>query len=437
MNTISGRAIVTYGRSLISLVIAHSLAKRGVEVITCDSVGMTTTSFSKYVADSFIHDDMEEDEDAYIASLIEHVKAHKPDDQRPYILIPAFRDAKILAKYENRLAPLIQLASPSLKAMDAVDPKHHLMNTLRGREITHPATFHPANEAEIDDALSAVTYPALIKAVDEVGGRGIDFFDDAASLRKSALERMKTEMPPPIIQAGIDGEDYCFCALYQDGDLKAHMAYKNLQNMPVDGGSGVVRETVDDTPFLKGANALMKDLNWTGVAEIDFRWTGRASDPAYLIEVNPRFWAGLFQSVESDIDFPWLLYHLFAYGRVPSVDEADIGTTTKLPGLWMAGAIKDAFDTDSDMELARQAYQRAKSEARDGNIGAAFDNLTTAFAKALSFDEGMDVIRRQYRSAKQAKSEFSLAEDPMTSLGVFFILSHLVRHGKLPPEVKF
>ena len=51
---IKGRAIVTYGRSLISLLIAQSLGMRGIDVIGCDSVPMTVLSFSKYVSKNHV-----------------------------------------------------------------------------------------------------------------------------------------------------------------------------------------------------------------------------------------------------------------------------------------------------------------------------------------------------------------------------------------------
>ena len=42
---VAGRVILTYGRSLMALVIARSLAQRGVEIIGCDDVDLTVLSF--------------------------------------------------------------------------------------------------------------------------------------------------------------------------------------------------------------------------------------------------------------------------------------------------------------------------------------------------------------------------------------------------------
>ncbi len=435
MTQFTGRAIVTYGRSLMSLVIAHSLAERGVEVISCDSIGMTAASFSKYTEDSFIHADMDDDEEAYINDMVAFAEKYKPEDTRPYILIPAFRDAKVLARHKKRFDGLVTLAAADFEVMDKVDPKHHLMHTLAPLKIAAPRTFHPENKAELEAALTTISLPALIKAVDEVGGRGIDFVDNRAELATLALKRLEAENPPPLLQQGVDGDDFCLGVIYHKGELKAHMAYKNLQNLPSEGGAGAMRQTVDDAPFIKAANTLMKAVGWTGIAEIDFRWTGNAQDEPFLIEVNPRFWAGIFQSVESGVDFPWLLYHLYAFGHVPPAGEADITTKTRLPGLWLAGALSDAFSSDADMDGARKHWEDMMSEVKEGAFGMAFNSLRQSFSKATNFDEAIDLVRRQSSYAKDAKSEIPLKDDPMTSLGVFFILSSLLRRGKLPDEI--
>jgi len=70
-----------------------------------------------------------------------------------------------------------------------------------------------------------------------------------------------------------------------------------------------------------------------------------------------------------------------------------------------------------------------------GELKSAFASLKSAFGKATNLDEAISLLRVQSRNAKNAKSELMLSEDPMTSLGIFFILSSLARHGKLPPEV--
>ncbi|MEM6649596.1 MAG: biotin carboxylase, partial [Pseudomonadota bacterium] len=166
MDKIKGRAIITYGRSLMAVVIAHSLSKRGIEVISCDSIGMTAASFSKHTIDNFIHADPEEDLEQYLHDLETQITAHKPKDDCPYLLIPTFRDAKLLSKYHTRLDNLITLAVTDFDIIDRIDPKHHLFKTVEHLNLPAPKGWHPSSQKEVIEAMREIQLPALIKAVD-------------------------------------------------------------------------------------------------------------------------------------------------------------------------------------------------------------------------------------------------------------------------------
>ena len=111
------------------------------------------------------------------------------------------------------------------------------------------------------------------------------------------------------------GDDYCTTFLFDHGQVRASMTYHNLRTYPVKSGTGVLRETVDAPAMERTGAALLGSLGWHGVAEVDFRWDGKSAEPV-LIEVNPRFWGGLTQSVASGWDYPYLLYRLAIDGTV-------------------------------------------------------------------------------------------------------------------------
>jgi hypothetical protein len=41
------------------------------------------------------------------------------------------------------------------------------------------------------------------------------------------------------------------------------------------------------------------------------------------------------------------------------------------------------------------------------------------------------------REGKDAKNELDFRDDPLAGMGVLFVLSSLMRHGRLPPELKY
>jgi gamma-glutamyl-gamma-aminobutyrate hydrolase PuuD len=197
-----------------------------------------------------------------------------------------------------------------------------------------------------------------------------------------------------------------------------------------------VRETVDAEPFRAQAEKLITATNWNGVAQLDFRWSGKATDAPKLIEVNARFWAGIFHSMASGVDFPWLLY-CQTVGIEAEEAEAELGATTKTSGAWLLAAIGDVAASDAHFNAAAEAWRRAKADMKSGEVLAAIEEAGKAVGKSFNVGDALAELRHTMRGLKHAPSELSSAKDPLVGLGALFVLSSLVRHGKLPPEVTY
>lgn len=435
-DTCKGRVIVTYGRSLMALTAAHSLGKRGIEVIGCDDVDMTVTKFSNHVSDYFVHAPYQKDLEQYLDDLEENIRKFKPEDDQPYILMPMFRDAEILANHRDRFEGLITIAAPERNDIERVNPKDVFAKTCEHYNLSIPRTIQTKNINEVEAMKSDLHFPLLIKPIDGVGGRGIHKAENFEELSKLYDESEASHGVPPLIQEVIEGEDYCLSTLCDHGEIVAHMAYKNLYQFPRVSGAGIMRETIDDEAFMGAASKLLNSLNWHGIAQIDFRWSGNPNDPAYLIEVNPRFWAGLFHSVESGVDFPWLLYQLTAHGKITDQASVDIGTKTKVPGLWTVSALQEIAESDTHFDQLRDAWQNTWNTNTDEKWKERFSTLSSALRNSVDGKEIVAKIRAMHEMGKNAKSEFDTEDDPFTGLGLLFIASSLLKHGELPPELK-
>lgn len=432
----SGRVIVTYGRSLMALTAAHSLGKRGIEVIGCDDVDMTVMNFSRHVSDYFIHAPYQTELEQYLDDLEENIIKYKPEDDRPYILMPMFRDSKILAEHRARFEPHIKVAAPDFDCIQEVNTKDAFARTCEKYKLRAPKTIQPENVSALDALKTELQFPLMIKPIDGVGGRGIHKADDYETLRNLYEKSVKTYHSPPLIQQAIEGHDYCVSTLCDHGKIVAHMAYKNLYQFPRESGAGIMRETVDDSPFIKTAEKLIGALKWHGIAQIDFRWNEKNGEDAYLIEVNPRFWAGLFHSVESGVDFPWLLYQLTAFGEVHDDGHVEIGAKTKVPGLWTISALQDIAESEIHFEKLKAAWTQTWDSKNDESWREKFTDLKNTIKGSIDSKDIIAKIKAMHELGKQGKSDFSAEDDPFTGLGFLFIASSLLRHGELPPEIK-
>lgn len=429
-----GRVILTYGRSLMALVIARSLAERGVEVIACDDVGMTVCSFSRHVQETFTVAPWDTDPEQFLQDLEAAVLEYAPQDGRPYVLMPVFREIDLIARNRARFEPAVRLAAPPIKSIGLVTPKSRLAALARRHGLDTPETWQPESAEALTKLESELTFPVIVKPADGAGGRGVACVGSLLEARAHA-EALGFD-PPPLVQECIDGDDYCVGVLARRGELTAIMAYRNVTTFPREAGAGAVRETVDAEPFRAEAEKLVKATAWDGVAQLDFRWSGPAQDAPKLIEVNARFWAGIFHSVESGVDFPWLLYQQ-TIGESPHVGEADIGATTKTTGAWLLAAIEDVAASAPHFNAAADAWREAKRNAQSGELISAIENAGKAVRETFSLGDAASELRDTLRALKDAPSELSSAKDPLVGLGALFVLSSLVRHGKLPPEVTY
>lgn len=403
-NQKTARVILTNGRSLMALVIAKSLGEKGVEIIGSDSLDQTVLSFSKYTEDNFLYTDFHKDEDQFLEDLLAKAKAYKPEDDRPYVLMPVLNETALLAQHRDKFAPYIEIAAPDYETICKLHPKNNFAETIKDLDISAPQTWLPSSDEELRDMATTLPYPVLIKPCNQSSGRGIHTVENADDLQARWQENLENYNQKSIIQEMIEGKDYCFTALYDNGTRKADMAYRNVHRFPLESGPGVMRETVPAGKFEQIADKLMGALQWNGIAEFDFIWNEQENSAPRLIEVNPRFWSGLFHSVESGIDFPWLLYQLCVNGEVNATEnQAQIGKKTKLPMIWWASLLNDLRRSDEQRQTIEDRGQKALSE---------------------------------WKEAGQARNELFNNDDPSAAFGVLYILDSLVRNGELPRELK-
>jgi len=345
------------------------------------------------------------------------------------VLIPCFQETRVIARHAERLGRHIRVAAPSIEAIAAVDPKDALMRTAQALGLNAPQTWTDA-ELRAGGSLPE-RYPLVVKPVRGVGGRGVRRLSDAEALEQV----LSSPSEPLLIQDYIPGQDFCLTALYDQGRRLSSAAYRNLSQFPRGAGAGVLRETVDDQPFLQTADSLFGELGWTGVVEVDFRWDG-AGVP-FLIEVNPRFWAGLFHTVESGVDFPWMLYELAVTGQVATAAAPKLGQRTKVGGLHLLSAIQEIADSEEGFAGLREAWGQSVHLFQSGRLLDASRELARGLGSGLDLGRAAQRLRDSLRTAKNAPNELFRSDDPLVSLGALFVVASLIRYGRLPPELKY
>jgi len=434
-----GRVIVTFARGWQTLVVVRSLGRRGVEVITGDQYAMTPASLSKYSTATFRYPDPSKEPEAFLDALEEVVLKNKPDDGRPYVLMPIHKESYLIAENRERFEPHIQLALPGIDQILQVHNKGTLAAYAEERGLPIPKTWLPGTADEFRALLEEMEVPAFLKIRESASGVGIQKVDTREELERVFFEFVEhfglQDGDLPIVQGLVPGEDYCVTTLFNRGQLEACMTYRNLRAFPANRGAGVMRETVSAPAMEKIAADTLGPLDWHGVAELDFRWDGKEETTPSLIEVNPRFWGGLIQAVESGWDYPWLVYQLAATGQVDLDSERRLDVKTETPLLALLATLQDMSHSERGDAALKEGWETAKAEFREGSKRAGL----RALFKGLK--EGLDPVAR-LREAQRVLADHRhnvydvlSREDPGPALGVFFPLAVFLKHGRVNLEL--
>jgi predicted ATP-grasp superfamily ATP-dependent carboligase len=179
------------------------------------------------------------------------------------------------------------------------------------------------------DALS-IDFPLVAKPTYGFnGGMGVRLVKN----KKELLEYVKTSKTdnPILLQKFIEGIDVTCNVLCNNGEIQAYTMQKatlveSIKVTPQFEFSFFHNETL-----LELMKDLMKALNWSGVANIDFR-LDKTDNTYKVIEINPRFWLNTEASALAGVNFPYL-YCLSALNKKVEFTPVKNGTFLHLKAL--------------------------------------------------------------------------------------------------------
>lgn len=431
------RAILTFARGWNCLSAARSLGQKGIEVIAGDEYRFSPTSFSKYTKASFLYPNPDDDPNGFLDTLEEVIRKYQVDDGE-YVLMPFHKETYLIARNRARFEPLIKFAIPTIEQIDQVDDKGTLARLCQKRGLPIPKTIVVDSPEEFRTAAATFPYPAFVKVRRSAAAVGIKQVHDAQQAVDTFDHFVKQYHlgvdSYPLLQQGVPGDDYCTTFLFDHGEVRATMTYHNLRTYPVKSGTGVLRETVNAPAMEQTGAELLSSLGWHGVAEVDFRWDGKSAEPV-LIEVNPRFWGGLTQSVASGWDYPYLLYRLAIDGTVAAVDPKNNNAKTETPVMALLATLTEIIQDDSRMDEMRAAYEQMKAESKHGNRLHALRDFFARLTHSGDLKARLEHARTLLRDHHNTVSDVLSWDDPLPALGVLYPLAVFMKHGKLSTEL--
>jgi len=330
--------IITHARVRSALAATRSLGKRGIEVITADYTYPSTSFFSKYSSSYFVYPSYKQAPRQFIECLKHYIQRKGID-----VLMPISEETYVISKYKNIFDGMVKVPVAEYDKIAKANNKRYLMRFADEIGVNTPQTYTINCIEELRKIAKKIEYPAVIKLVEGRGAAGVRYvYSEEELLAKYKEVVQKFNLNPfnyPLIQEYIPGTGYGVSMLFNHGEPRAIFTHRRIREYPITGGPSTARISVRHAKMEKYATMLLKELEWHGVAMVEFKLDERTKEPV-LMEINPRFWGSLNQAICAGVDFPYLLYTMATEGDVKPVFTYKIGVKTR----WMIGDLRALVD---------------------------------------------------------------------------------------------
>jgi predicted ATP-grasp superfamily ATP-dependent carboligase len=306
------KIFVTDGNLRSTLGVVRSLGRAGFFVGTGnDSAGMIAGS-SRYCRERLLYPSPASDPVGFCRFLRTELR------RRGYTHLLATSDmtTQLVASMKSELAPDITAMNEDAETLARVQDKGLVLSAAAGTGVGVPRCISVCSRRELLEFAEQAGYPVVIKPRRSrhyaYGGwsEGSVRYAHNPSELIDMYESVSRVIPEPLVQERIQGDGRGVFLLMWQGEVKAAFCHRRLREKPPWGGVSVLSESLaPDTELIDRSAALLRGLEWSGPAMVEFKMDARDGQPK-LMEVNGRFWGSLQLAIDAGIDFPLLYLRL-------------------------------------------------------------------------------------------------------------------------------
>jgi predicted ATP-grasp superfamily ATP-dependent carboligase len=281
---------------------------------------------------------------------------------------------RAIGDHYERLSELVYPGCPPPSVCAAALEKQRTFDAARACGIELPTSYLAPTMADLDALRGQIQFPVIVKRSSAAipGSFKIRQYFSFEALRAEYVSD-PTIGGQTILQQYDGGEGIGLAVIVQDGRALAPFQYRSLRDLPSTGGvSCVVEADTLDGDLLERTSAMLRAMNWNGVAMVEYirdRATGRYR----LLEVNGRYWGCLALAMQAGHDYPAYEWRI-AHGIDPGVAAAyRVGTRSR----WTGGLIRRLGD------LGGEAHVRLLGTTRLQEFAATVTDLAPRTRSAL------------------------------------------------------
>jgi predicted ATP-grasp superfamily ATP-dependent carboligase len=209
-----------------------------------------------------------------------------------------------------------------------------------------PKTAMVACNEGIPTAVQDMRFPVVLKprtslrmTQDSIWPTGRPRYARDFDQLRQALAEMRQSCSSVLVQEFVEGIGAGYFALLNHGDLRAEFAHRRIRDLHPTGSGSVLRESVTIDPKIRDFSlAMLRALNWHGVAMIEYRL--RNDGTPVFMEINGRFWHSIPLACYAGVDFPALLARMAEYGDVEIPPAYKVGVRCR----WLIGDFRHLIE---------------------------------------------------------------------------------------------
>jgi len=348
---VSHQVLVSEAYNPITISILRSLARKGIDTVVLTNHRVSLSTFSKHGKNQILVPSPAI-QNQYVDAVEKIVRKMHFE-----ILFPVLDLSLIpISKNRDRLAKYVKLPIPPYESMVKCFDKSATIKLARESGVPVPRTYFVHNDMELKNLSKEITYPTVVKPRWSISWSRDNAFQRRCAYVGSAKELFLTYesineyFPFPFVQEYVQGTNYSVAALCNEGRPRAYCCIKVHRAWPPTGGNSSFRESAKLDPKMRAyTEILLKNLNYHGIAEVEFRLDSRDNIPK-LMEINPRFWGSLEVAMRAGVDFPYLLYRMTMDDDVNTVSDYEVGVKGRYLGqdmYYVISLLTDALPSPS------------------------------------------------------------------------------------------
>ena len=311
--------LVLDGEQYSSLSIVRSLGRKGLTVTVAAADSNAICRHSKYTTNFITYPNPLIDVDGFCDAIKKLIT-----EEKYQLLIPVTELTTLpLSKIRESIEKHTTLAVADNSALESVTDKAKTFNLAEQVGVPVPKSHYITQLEALTECINQVNYPVVIKPSrsitdqkDDIRAKlNVDYAFNKEELTKKASQFLKTS--EIILQEYFEGIGNGIELIADHGTVIHAFQHERLHELPLTGGGSCLRKSTAIHPqLLEHSKALIKALNWHGVAMIEFKYNP-TTNTCCLMEINGRFWGSLPLAVSSGSDFPWFLYQLLINHQYP------------------------------------------------------------------------------------------------------------------------